>query len=127
MRTLYLLAVCMLIPVAACHHARSAQPGISSGSDVRPSVHVENKHWLDVVVYVEHDGQRSRLGTVTAASTASFTLSPTMVGEIGEIQLIADPVGSAATATTGKLIVKPGTRVDWTIETDPSRSTVSVY
>ena len=129
MRTIWLLAACTIIPAMACHHGtRTAEhPGISSASTEPSIVRVENKQWLDVVVYVEHDGQRSRLGTVTATSTANFTLRPTMIGGMGEIQLIADPVGSQTTTATGTIVVKPGTHVDWTLQTDLARSSVSVY
>lgn len=129
MRTIWLLAACTIIPAMACHHHAGAteHPGISSASTEPSTVRVENKHWLDVVVYVEHDGQRSRLGTVTAATTASFTLRPAMIGQVGEIQLIADPVGSQTTTATGTIIVKPGTHVDWTLQTDLARSSLSVY
>jgi hypothetical protein len=90
-------------------------------------VHVENKHWLDIVVYVEHDGQRSRLGTVTAASTTDFTLRPTLIGQTGAIQLIGDAVGSPGTVQTGTIVVRPGSHVTWTLQTNLARSDVSVY
>lgn len=128
MRTPRLLAACTIIATAACHHAASpAHSGISSVAAERSTVRVENKNWLDVVVYVEHEGQRQRLGTVTATSTASFTLRPTMIGGFGDIQLIANAIGSHATTTTGRLTIKPGMHIDWTLQTDLSRSSVAVY
>jgi hypothetical protein len=129
MRTLSLLAALTLIPLfAACHSPRPARPhGISSGSPPSPTVHVENHHWLDIVIYVEHDGQRSRLGTVTATTTTDFTLRRTQIGETGAIQLIAEVVGNPGTAATGTIVVRPDTRVNWTLQTNLARSTVSVY
>jgi hypothetical protein len=128
MRTLWLLAACTIIPTMACHHAATPTPrAITSATTPRATVRVENKHWLDVAIYVEHEGLRQRLGTVTAASTADFTLRPTMISGLGEIELIADAIGSHASADTGRLTVKPGMHVEWTLQIDLSRSSVSVY
>lgn len=129
MRKLWLLVAFTVIPAVAACHSTSTTPhrGISSASEPRSTVHVENKHWLDVVVYVEHDGQRSRLGTVTAASTTDFTLLPTLIGQTGAIQLIGDAVGSPGTVQTGTIVVRPGSRVTWTLQTNLARSDVAVY
>ncbi|HEX6966965.1 MAG TPA: hypothetical protein VF166_14330 [Gemmatimonadaceae bacterium] len=128
MRTVWLLAACTIISAMACHHAApSKQRGISSIEAPQSTVRVENKHWLDVDIYVEHEGQRQRLGTVTATSTASFTLRPAMISGLGDIELIADAIGSPASATTGRITVKPGMHVDWTLQIDLSRSSVAVY
>lgn len=126
MRTLLvrLLLLPALVLVSACgrHHA-SGPP-----APLVPAVlHVENHHWLDVDLYVLHDGQRGHLGTVTATSTKVFTIPRSMIGSMGEVRLIADPVGERGTLTTDIIVVKPGTQVYWTLESSLDRSSLSVY
>lgn len=87
---------------------------------------VENHNWLDVTIYVVHDGQRSRVGSATAAKTTEFTLRPTLLGQLGDIQLVADPVGAPDGVTSPTIVVRPGNRVIWTLQSDLSRSSLSV-
>jgi hypothetical protein len=93
----------------------------------RSTLHIDNHNWLDVDIFVEHDGQRSRLGTVVATSSQDFVFPPTMLGQQGTIRLIADPVGSSSGIVTEFIVVKPGTQVTWTLETSLRRSSLSVY
>jgi hypothetical protein len=88
---------------------------------------VENHNWLDVTIYVLHDGQRSRLGAATAAKTTDFTIQPQLLGQVGDIQLIADPVGSSQAIASPVVKVTQGTRLVWTLQTDLSRSSLAVY
>lgn len=91
------------------------------------SLRVENHNWLDVTIYVVHDGQRSRLGAATAAQTTDFAIQPTLLGQLGAIRLIADPVGSSGSIASPRVVVKQGTRLVWTLQTDLSRSSLAVY
>jgi hypothetical protein len=91
------------------------------------SLRVENNNWLDVTIYVVHDGQRSRLGSATAAKTTDFSIQPTLLGQLGAIRLIADPVGETKSIASQRVVVKAGTRLVWTLSTDLSRSSLSVY
>ena len=56
------------------------------------SLRIENQNWLDVTIYVVHDGQRSRLGAATAARTTNMAIPPNLLGQLGAIRLVADPV-----------------------------------
>lgn len=94
---------------------------------VPASLVVENHNWLDVTIYVVHDGQRSRLGSATAAKTTNFTIRPSELGQMGAIQLIGDPVGSSEGIASPRVVVKPGNRLVWTLQTDLSRSSLAVY
>ncbi|HEU4584701.1 MAG TPA: hypothetical protein VFR95_03080 [Gemmatimonadaceae bacterium] len=91
------------------------------------SLRIENQNWLDVNIYVVHDGQRSRLGSATAAHTTQLEIPPTLLGQLGAIRLIADPVGSPQAITSQAVVVKPGTRLVWTLGTDLNRSSLAVY
>ncbi len=56
-----------LIVAACARHGgarHAAAPSRSQPVDV--ALHVTNHHWLDMTISVEHDGQRTRIGAVTA-------------------------------------------------------------
>ncbi len=91
------------------------------------SLRIENQNWLDVNIYVVHDGQRSRLGAATAARTTDMAIPPNLLGQLGAIRLVADPVGSSQTITSPTVVVKPGTRLVWTLATDLTRSSLAIY
>jgi hypothetical protein len=126
MRTLQrvLILPALLLVVNACSRHKTSAPA----TPAEPSLlHVENHHWLDVDVYVFHDGQRSRLGTVTAASSKDFVFPRSMVGSTRQVRLIADPVGSSSGTATDPITLRPGTRVNWTLESSLDRSSLTVY
>ena len=121
-----LLLALMLLSGAGCHHAAGA--GESSGlpdADETIAIRVVNHSQLDATVYLVHDGTRDRLGTVTAASSATFPVQTRTLGS-GEFVLLADPVGSRRTATTERLHVSQGNVFTWTLESDFSRGSVLV-
>ncbi len=88
---------------------------------------VTNHNYLDVVIYVLHDGLQTRVGTVTGSSAAVFFLPARLLGQAREIRLFGDAVGSDAFARTEILIVQRGQYIEWTLETDLRRSSVGVY
>lgn len=75
------------------------------------TLRVENQAFLDMNVYVVRSGQRVRLGTVSGNSTRVFTLSQALVGLGGELQFLADPVGSPRIALSESIVVTPGDTV----------------
>jgi hypothetical protein len=91
------------------------------------ALQVINHHWLDVTIYVVHNGERSRIGLVTAATNQLFMLPARLLGQSREIALLGKAVGSRATVRTELLIVKPGQAIEWTLESDLRRSSVGVY
>ncbi|MGH7628001.1 MAG: hypothetical protein ACREOF_01135 [Gemmatimonadales bacterium] len=105
------------------------------GDDVEPQpdrnepvpLTVTNNYRLDVVVFVYHDGELTRVGTATAASASTFSLAPWMLGHSRSIRLFADPVGSNESARTELLYIQPGQYIDWRLESQLNRSSVSVY
>lgn len=106
------------------HGAAESQ---DSGTQADVTLQVTNHNYLDVVVYVIHDGQRTRIGTVTGSSTQSFTLPVHLIGQAHEIRLYGDAIGSEDYAVTELLLVQPGQYIEWTLETDLRRSSVGVY
>lgn len=88
---------------------------------------VENNHWLDIVVFVFHDGELSRVGTVTAATSSNFFLPNWMIGQSRNIRLLGDPIGSTDGVGTETIHIQPGQFIEWRLESQLARSTVAVY
>jgi hypothetical protein len=114
---------------AACHSWSGSSPpaALAYGPADSVSLQVANHNWSDVVIYVLRDGQPSRIGIATAASSASFVLPRRMLGQAGEIRLWGRPIGGRGDAFTETVVVQPGQWVEWTLETDLSRSAIGVY
>jgi len=91
------------------------------------ALNVTNHNYLDVVVYVLHDGQQTRVGTVTGSSSAVFFLPVRLLSMGHELQLLGDPIGSPDYARTPTLVIQPGQYIEWTLETDLRRSSVGVF
>ena len=79
------------------------------------SLSVENNHVLDLDVFVIHGGQRSRVGTVTAAQAHEFHLPMYLLGPGGEISLLATRIGGPGELRTEMILVERGGHVDWVI------------
>jgi hypothetical protein len=88
---------------------------------------IVNRHWLDVAVYVIHDGQRTRLGIAGGTAETQMMLPYRLLGVGGDIQLYGDPIGSAERAVTEVLVVHPGQFIQWLLEWGLERSSVGVY
>jgi len=116
----------------ACATGKSAsQPSaplareLPAVSDV--SIEVENHNWLDVVVYVVHGGQSTRLLTVPAAGSILQTLPQHVLAQQGEMRLMAHAVGNPAKFTSERIYARSGMTISWTLEIDLKRSSVAVW
>jgi hypothetical protein len=87
---------------------------------------LNNHHWLDINVFVQHDGEASRVTTVTASSSQSLILPLWLLGESKVVRIIAEPVGEAGSYTTDQLRVDPGQSVEVNVESVLSKSNYSV-
>jgi len=94
---------------------------------VEVALHVTNHHWLDMTISLEHDGQRTRVGSVTAATSAEFVLPLRMFGVSREFRLVAEAIGSPEVVRTETLTIQPGQFIEWTLEHDLRRSSVGVF
>jgi hypothetical protein len=129
LRTPVLLLV-VALSVAACSRRGGEEAGSNNPAPVYAGpikIVVDNRHWQDITLYVLHDGQRSRVGTVTATTIGTFSIPPHQIGQTGLIRLIADPVGSQVGISSETIVVKPGQEVQWTLESQLRRSSVAVY
>jgi hypothetical protein len=114
------------LALAACLKPPAPTPSDPTNS-ARVLVTVNNRYRSDVTIYVVGDGQATRVGTATAASTASFDIPARLLGQGRQMRLRADPIGGRAVHTSELVRVGPGQRVEWTLETDLSRSSLAVY
>jgi hypothetical protein len=104
--------------------------------DVRPQLasdtqsvilEVQNHNWADMIIYVVHDGRRTRLNTVTATKNSSLTIPPNMIGQVGNLQLIARRVGANDRYVSPSVSVRTGSTVVLTLESNLSRSSIAVW
>jgi hypothetical protein len=87
---------------------------------------LNNRHWLDINVFVQHDGEASRVTTVTASSSQSLILPLWLLGESKIVRIIAEPVGEEGSYVTDQLRVDPGQSVELNVESVLSKSSYSV-
>jgi hypothetical protein len=87
---------------------------------------VSNNNPLDITVYAVNQSMRIRLGTVSTASTQRFTLPLHQISPTGELQLLADPVGSRRTTTSELIHVFGGQAIEWTLQADLRQSTLTI-
>ena len=122
---LQILLIAILLAAAACSHRRRS--GSMSEPPANVTLQVTNHNFLDVTVFVLHDGQRIRMGLATGSSTQLFTIPGRLIAQSHEITLLGEAIGSNDRARTELLTVRPGQRIEWTLETDLRRSSVGVY
>ena len=133
-RMLWLATAFVVVPVAAsaCFvfnrgHKPDDQSAITDVPESEIALNITNHNYLDVVVYVLHDGQRTRVGMVSGSSSTVFFLPPRLIGQGREIRLYGDAIGNDSYAVTDLLIVQRGQYIEWTLETDLRRSSVGVF
>jgi len=120
------VVVCLQAGCAQGHKTAAPQAAIKI-PQTEFALRVTNHNYLDVVLYVLHDGLQTRVGTVTGSSAQTFLLPARLLSHSGEIRLYGDPVGNDEYALTEVLVVEPGQYIEWTLETDLRRSSVAVF
>ncbi|HYR07739.1 MAG TPA: hypothetical protein VEQ60_08215 [Longimicrobium sp.] len=116
------VALLLALGTAAC----GGREKPSLGKPERPAVvHVANNGFADVTVYVLQSGMRWRLGTVTGLSRQRFPLR--LSHDVGDMYLLADPVGGSRGYLSPAVRVHPGEAVDLRLHATLSMSSVSVW
>jgi len=110
----------------ACFLGKKDSPAAASWSEDVP-VFIINHHWLDITIYVIHDGQRTRLGVAGGTAETQMMLPSRLLGVGRDIQLYGDPIGSSERALTEVIVVQTGQFIQWLLEPTLERSTVGVY
>ena len=90
------------------------------------SLVLNNRHLLDINVFIQHDGQSDRVATVIASTSRSMLLPLWMLGQSKTIRLIAEPIGKDSRYVTDILVVQPGQVVELNVEGSLSRSNYSI-
>jgi len=119
-----MVALCTTLTFDACIFRRSAVD-VANSDDDSVELDIANHNTLDVVVYNVRQGQRERIGDVTALSKASFVLHLNHY-PAGEIQLFAHGIGSSRGVTSEVLHPFAGQTVEWTLENDMRRAFVMI-
>lgn len=101
-----------LVVLAACG-SRSSEPGPNPESSAL--LQVDNRGFVDMVIYAVRSGQRIRLGLATGNSTRSFTIPSHVIRGAGSLRFLADPIGGERTPVSEEMIVQPGDIVTFTI------------
>lgn len=99
----------------------------SSSMAERTRVRVANHNWSDMNVFIDRDGVRTRLGTVTTASSRTFMIPRGVMSVSGTLRLVADPIGGSGVYVTSPLLVSPGQLVEFTIENHVNLSSFTVW
>jgi hypothetical protein len=121
---LAVLALMLAVTAASCSRGKKSDSAPVPSGPV--SLRVENHNWVNVIIYVLHDGQRTRLGMATGSKTTDLTIPYWVVRQASTIQLLGDPVGSNDSITTNAVTVRPWMQLDWTLETNLSRSALTI-
>jgi len=127
MRKRWLAALVIVGVLAGCARHRLTDDDFSSDNSL--TLHVVNHHWGDVDIFVNRDGQRTRVGQVTASSEENFVLPKSVMGVGGgTMQLLAHAVGSSGAISSESISIRPGgMQITWTLENNLSRATLAFY
>jgi hypothetical protein len=122
-------AIALAAAIAACRGSQFPEDVLPQVASETQSVilEVQNHNWADMIIYVVHDGRRTRLNTVTATKNSSLTIPPNMIGQVGNLQLIARRVGANDRYISPSISVRTGSTVVLTLESNLSRSSVAVW
>lgn len=111
--------------LAAC--ASGGASRISSNPALQPiSLTVTNQNWLDVNVFVMHGNSRYRIGQVGGNGSATLSIPSGLIMN-GQVQLLADPVGSSDTYLTDMISVAPDEKVQLTVAPRMRMSSFAVW
>jgi hypothetical protein len=119
--------VVMLAALASC--SRHPPPDLPDPDSPEGDVAfvVENRRSDDVVVELLRDGQRQRLGMVTAQNRSVFTVRWRHVANSSRLVLAIHPIGSNSRYITETLLLRPGSQVELTVNQVLRQSILSVY
>jgi len=122
------LGVTLAAAMIACRGGQFPEDVLAEPSATQTVIlDVQNHNWADVIIYVVHDGRRTRLNTVRATRTTSLIIPPRLIGQVGNLQLIARRVGAYDRYISPSISIRTGTTVVLTLESDLSRSSVAVW
>jgi hypothetical protein len=116
-----------VLAASSCFLSKSGPSNAPASWSGDIALQVVNHHWLDVTIYVLHDGQLTRVGVAGGSASTEMILPSRLVGVGRELRLYGDPIGSPERAITEVITVQPGQSIEWLLESELARSTVGVY
>ena len=125
-RVLWACLVLSSLPACGLFSSRNSESA-ASARNAEVALEVESHHWSDIVVYLMNGTQSQRLGTVAGVSSKQFVFSYRQLATGGKVRLRAYPVGGQGSFTSEDVLIQPGQSIKWTLESDLSRSSMSVY
>ncbi len=118
----------MLVAVSACVSHRAPKQSTRATPAAAPILlRVDSHHWSDVTIYAVRDGVRLRVGTVSAAGSATFRIPPYLLNFAGELQLVGDPLGGGRPIRMDPIYIRPGGFAEWTLESNLKNSSLGVW
>jgi hypothetical protein len=118
----WLLVPVLLLHTLACAKGDPDEPG-PSDSPVR--VEVTNHHALPVEIYAAGAGTSQRLGVVNPGMSAHFVI-PGNLTHSGSVELQASPTASTQRFRSDRLLLAPGTIVEFIVATQLFNSTATL-
>ncbi len=87
---------------------------------------IDNRNWTDVVVWLAHDGVKTRLGTIRSANVQTFQVPTAWTGRSRALQLVAHAIGAPDDFTSETFSVQLGQTVTWMLQVELARSSLSI-
>lgn len=121
------MTVLALTPAAGQAQQSGEGTDVATAHKHRPvELYVENGNWLDVDVYAVRGLSEIRIGTVRSQERRLFQI-PNWATDAGQqIELLAHPVGSNESLSSGIVMINPGDILDWQLSNALSQSSLSV-
>ena len=114
----------LLILVACAVPRQNVDPELAQTAGF--SLILNNRHLLDVNIFLQHDGQPDRIAMVPSSTSRTIVLPLRMLGQSKTIRFIAEPIGDETNYTTEVLVVQPGQIVELNLESLINRSNYSI-
>jgi hypothetical protein len=90
-------------------------------------IEIQNRHKLDLAIYVVSSGRRQRIALATAVSSTYVRIPARQLGPGNELQLMAYAIGAARRIDSGRMVVMPGQQVVWTIDNGFRSTSLAVW
>lgn len=123
----FAMAVMLAAGAVACSSAGGHRPANALAGELDATVVVTNNNWSDMTVYAQRNGVSVRLGTVTSMTTQRFSLPAPMVGGTGELNFLADPIGSNQVFRSPAVMVGRGQQVEFMLQNNLALSSLAVW
>lgn len=123
------VATAFVAAIVACRGSQFPEDVLPEPASDTQSVilEVQNHNWADIIIFVVTDGRRTRLNTVTATRNSSLIIPPNLIGQVGNLQLVARRVGANDRYVSQTISIRTGSTIVLTLESDLSRSSVAVW